>query len=228
MAKLQHRESDTEVTRYTLAFPELPSELSKLVEADTSTEIPDYSNLSLDELDDDEDYGESAQSVQSVQFVQSRPHQGGYDAQLDWRANDSQRLLNDSLFTSNALLRRALIGGAKGCALGCAVGGLLSVFASRHMTLTHTLPASFHVYTVGGCGFMFGGMNMVHQGKRYKEYLGFKQSGIGNPEMVGLRDAKNQMADWMASAYSPEYVEQWKESEEAERALQDQLAGIRG
>ena len=50
---------------------------------------------------------------------------------------------------------------------------------------------------------------------------------MANPEQIGIRDAKNQMADWMASAYSPEYVEQWKSSEEAEQNLKKQMAGLR-
>ena len=70
------------------------------------------------------------------------------------------------------------------------------------MTITYRLPISFHVYTVGGGMLMFGGMNSVHQAKRYKEYIGFKQTGISNPEMIGIKDAKSQMTDWIASAYS--------------------------
>ena len=111
--------------------------------------------------------------------------------------------------------------------VGMGVGTFFSFLSLRFLTFTFKVPISFHVFTVGGGAFMFGGMNAVHQAKRYKEYIGFKQSGMANPEMIGLKDAKNQMADWMASAYSPEYVEEWRQSEEAEQTLQKQMAGIR-
>lgn len=224
--RLRHNEDKEGITRYTLAYPELPPEVSKLIEGDGDVEIPDYSKTNLDELEDGYDPTASNTKDQSSTFVQTYANQGGYDAELDWNA-DKSRLFHDTIYTQNALLRRAAIAGAKGAVLGMGLGGLVSLAAFRYMTFTHTLPISFHVYSVGGLGFMVGGMNMVHQAKRYKEYIGFKQTGVGNPEMIGLKDAKNQMADWMSSAYSPEYVEQWRESEQAESVLQNQMAGIR-
>merc|ERR1712129_185627 len=199
-------------------------DLNALVEADEGINVPDYSNISLDELEDETDVN-TASKDGSI-HVPGYGQQGGYDAELDWNRERSV-LSHDNFFTKNALMRRALLAGAKGAAVGMFSGGLLSLFCIKYMTLTHKVPATFHVYTVGGLGFMCGGMNAVHQARRYREYIGFKQSGMANPEMIGLKDAKNQMADWMASAYSPEYVEQWKESEEAEQGLQRQMAGIK-
>mmetsp|Transcript_5901 Transcript_5901/g.5151 ORF Transcript_5901/g.5151 Transcript_5901/m.5151 type:complete len:231 (-) Transcript_5901:159-851(-) len=225
--KLKHEETDSDVSRYTLAYPELPTDVANAISGDTS-ELPDYSNASLEELDDNYDPTQSnAKSESNSKYhVSGYANQGGYDAELDWNA-DNTRLWHDSFFTQNALLRRAMIGGLKGMVVGIGFGIGCSLLGKRYMTFTHKLPISFHVYTIGGGATMFGGMNAVHQAKRYKEYIGFKQTGISNPEMIGLKDAKNQMADWMASAYSPEYVEQWKQAEETEVALQNQMAGIR-
>ena len=199
---LKYNETDTEVTRYTLAYPELPAEIANAINHD-NTEIPDYSNASLDELDDDYDATQAnlGRESNSKYHVSGYKRQGGYDAELDWNANRT-RLVHDSYFTQNALYRRAMIGGLKGAALGAILGSGASLLAIRYMTITYKLPISFHVYTIGGGVLMFGGMNSVHQAKRYKEYIGFKQTGISNPEMIGLKDAKNQMADWIASAYS--------------------------
>ena len=62
---IKHNETDTEVTRYTLAYPELPSEIANAINLD-DTEIPDYSNASLDELDDD--YDATNQIMERIKF----------------------------------------------------------------------------------------------------------------------------------------------------------------
>eukprot|EP01083_Nonionella_stella_P015403 43083_1 len=223
-SQLKHKEDETSTSRYTLAYPELPQHLSKLVDGGSSAvEIPDYSHVSLEELTDEHD---PIQNTPSIHVTGIGGEQGGYDASLDW-APEKTRLWHDSFFTTNALFRRAIIAGGKGWMFGMGVGGLVSLWAGRFMSFTQKIPLSFHVYTIGGGGFLFGGMNAVHQAKRYREYIGFKQSGVANPQAIGIKDAKNQMADWMAAAYSPEYVEQWKESTEAEEALQKQMEGFR-
>ena len=226
---LKHEEDEKYVKRYTLAYPELPTEIENAISRNED-EIPDYSNISLDSLEDD--YDPTTNKNLNSNLSDNKYHvsiyedQGGYDAELDWDP-EKTRLWHDSLFTQNALLRRAAIGAVKGGLVGIGVGCMLSLAAKRYMTFTHTLPVSFHVYTIGGGMTMIGGMNAVHQAKRYKEFIGFKQSGIANPEMAGIKDAKNQMVDWMSAAYSEDYVKQWKEAEETEEALARQMAGIR-
>ena len=42
--KLKHQEDETGIARYTLAYPELPPEVSKLIEGDSHVELPDYSH----------------------------------------------------------------------------------------------------------------------------------------------------------------------------------------
>ena len=138
---LLDQEDETGVSRYTVAYPELPSELSALVEADSSIEVPDYSNVSLDELDDGQDL--SSTKGKSSTYVPGYLQQGGYDAELDWDPQRSARA-HDPLFTQNALFRRAVIGGAKGAAVGAFGGGLLSLFCIRFMSFTHRVPLSFH------------------------------------------------------------------------------------
>ena len=196
-------------------YPSLPPELQKL--AESSPSFPDYS----DEANVPEEFRSLGLIESNEQTIDSTNNNLQYE-DLSWK-RERNEFFNDSQMMQDATMRRAMIGFGKGLFIGGTIGGLLSLYLIRKFK-NLSLPPSLHGYTIGGIGITFAAVKMVHDTRRYQEYIAYMQSGVANPDQLNIDAAKEQLGEVMKQTYHPQAIKDFKESPHTQRWLEQQLA----